>query len=274
MPGVEYVTHVTPEDGSGLTLAKELEATVREYDMPLKVIGMDGCPLNTGPHTGAIRMLELFLGLPHQWVICGLHLNELLWWHILCTADGGTSGPDRLIGPVGSLLHKDVWTKAVVKFAPIPGKVPTVPPEVVKKLSRDQYLADLYSQAVQSGDMPDELVNMTIGPLVKSKWITCGVRVLCLYTRTKKPGKGLKRLVRVVLCEATDYQTGQNVLNRNTFWAHPENITISMMGDEDKEVRRQAVKRAREEFDPANHPRQFIAPQVDFTATSSTKMVD
>ncbi len=68
-------------------MAKELEATVREYEMPLKGVGMDGCPVNTGTHTGAIRMLELLLGLPLQWVICGLHLNELLWWHILFTAD-------------------------------------------------------------------------------------------------------------------------------------------------------------------------------------------
>ena len=115
---------------------------------------MAACPVNTCPHTGAIRMLELLLGFPLQWVICGL---QLLWWHII------------------------------------------FPPEVVKKLSRDQYVAYLYSHAVQNGNMPDMLVNMTIGPLVKSLWINCGVRVLCLYTRTKKPGKGLVRLVKVVL---------------------------------------------------------------------------
>ena len=310
MPGAEYVTHVTPEDGTGLTLAKELESVVRQYEMPIKVIGMDGCPVNTGAHSGAIRTLELLLGHTLQWMICGLHLNELLWWHILLSADGGTSGPDRLSGPIGSLLHEDVWTQPVAKFAPIPGKVPTVPEEVVTKLSRDQKLAYRYSHAVQSGIMPDDLVNQTIGPLVKSRWITCGVRVLCVYTRTKKPSKGLVRLVKVVLnlyfpgwfryrhhshiqdgsrnfyylvtltcdlSEADDRMTAQEVLSRNSFWAHPENVTISMMGDEDREVRRQAVnwvKRARAEFDPTNHPRQFFTPKVDFSATSYTKMVD
>ena len=87
----------------------------------------------------------------------------------------------------------------MVKFLPVPGKVPNLPPEVVEKLSRDQKLAYLYSHAVQSGVMPDSLVNQTIGPLVKSHWLTCGVRVLCLYTRTKKPSKGLNRLVKVLL---------------------------------------------------------------------------
>ena len=178
------------------------------------------------------------------------------------------------------------------------------------KLSRDQKLAYHYSHAVQSGIMPDDLVNQTIGPLVKSRWITCGVRIRCVYTRTKKPSKALLRLVKVVLClyfpgwfqyrhhshiqdgsrnfyylvelthdlpEATDCQTAQEVLNRNSFWAHPENIVLSMMGDEDREIRRQAVtwvKRARQEFDPASHPRQFLPPQVDFTANNYTKMVD
>ena len=172
----------------------------------------------------------------------------------------------------------------MAKFAPIPGKVPTLPQEVVKKLSRDQYLAYMYSHAVQSGVMPDELVNQTIGPLVKSRWITCGTRILCLYTRTKKPSKALKRLVKVALSlyfpgwfryryhthiqdgsrnyyylleltrdlpEAADCQTAQEVLNRNSFWAHPENLVVSMMGDVDEEVRREAVnwvKRAREGF--------------------------
>ena len=87
----------------------------------------------------------------------------------------------------------------MVKFLPVPGKVPNLPPEVVEKLSRDQKLAYLYSHAVQSGVMPVSLVNQTIGPLVKSRWLTCGVRVLCLYTRIKKPSKGLNRLVKVLL---------------------------------------------------------------------------
>ena len=40
MPGAQFLTHVTPEDGCGVSLAKELEAVVRELDMPIKVIGM------------------------------------------------------------------------------------------------------------------------------------------------------------------------------------------------------------------------------------------
>ncbi len=72
---------------------------MQEYQMPLKVIGMDGCP----PHWSHQDAVTLRL----QWDISDLHLNELLWWRILAAVDGGTSGP------IGSHLHEDVWTKAV-----------------------------------------------------------------------------------------------------------------------------------------------------------------
>ena len=100
--------------------------------------------MNTGIHTGAIRKVETQIGDVVQHVICGLHMNELVWWHILCHTDGVTKGPDSLSGPVGSTL-------SVVSFQPLPGKVPEMPDEVVKELSRDQQLAYHYAHAVQSG---------------------------------------------------------------------------------------------------------------------------
>ena len=47
--------------------------------------------------------------------------------------------------------------------------------------------------------MPDRLAGQTIGPLITSRWVTCGVRVLCKYTRSKKPSKALIRLTKVVV---------------------------------------------------------------------------
>ena len=112
---------------------------------------MDGCSVNTGIHTGAIRKVETQIGDVVQHVICGLHMNELVWWHILCHTDGVTKGPDSLSGPVGSTLSVDIWLEPVVSFQPLPGKVPEMPDAVVKELSRDQQLAYHYAHAVQSG---------------------------------------------------------------------------------------------------------------------------
>ena len=91
--------------GTGLSLSKELVAVVRENDMEVKVIGMDGCSVNTGIHAGAIRLTELELGYAIQWVICGLHLIELVFWHILSEVDGVTKGPNQLSGPEGQHIH-------------------------------------------------------------------------------------------------------------------------------------------------------------------------
>ena len=50
-----------------------------------------------------------------------------------------------------------------------------------------------------------------------------------------------------------------------------------MICDGREEVRRQAVmwiKQARDNFNPADHPRQFVPPDVKFEASDYTKMID
>ena len=67
--------------------------------------------------------------------------------------------------------------------------------------------------------------------------------------------------------EKVDMAIAQKVLQGNSYWAHAENLTISMLCDEREEVRRKAalwIMKARREFDPAQHPRKFIPPAVNF----------
>ena len=113
---------------------------------------MDGCSVNTGIHTGAIRITELMIGDPVQHAICGLHLNELVFWHILSKVDGVTKGPESFSGPVGSTLSQDIWKDPVVSFKSIPGKVAVLPEKIVKDLSRDQLLIYRYAMAIQTGN--------------------------------------------------------------------------------------------------------------------------
>ena len=147
--------------------------------------------------------------------------------------------------------------------------------------------------------MPDELVGQTIGPMCSSRWNTTGTRIMCKYTRTARPTKGLIRLTRAVLnlylpgwfkfktsphiqdgsrnyfylvhlsnkLVGEDKLIAQKVLQDNSFWAHSENLVISMLSDQREEVRRNGVlrvMRARREFDQETHPRQFIPPLVNF----------
>ena len=96
-PGNRYLTHITPDPGTGVAISKELVAVVREKDIKLEVLGMDGTPVNTGIHNGVFRLLELELGYPVQHVVCLLHLNELHLRHYFIKIDGTTSGPGSLI---------------------------------------------------------------------------------------------------------------------------------------------------------------------------------
>ena len=147
--------------------------------------------------------------------------------------------------------------------------------------------------------MPDGLAGRVIGPMIKSRWLTTAIRLLACYTRTRKPSKAMIRLVHFTVnvyfpawfqykwrphiqdgsinffyvitlsrkLEDRDRLIVERVLQENAYWAHPENIVLSMLWDHREVVRRKAVlwiMKARTEFKKESHPRQFICPKVDF----------
>ena len=82
----------------------------------------------------------MFLGVPLQWDICLLHLNELPLWQIFMKIDGTTKGPDKFSGAIGSQLNGYVSKWGVAKFRPIPNpKFVILDNEVIDDLSTDQY---------------------------------------------------------------------------------------------------------------------------------------
>ena len=115
-PGGKYMTHLTPPDGSGKTLAIELAAVIRERGIEAKVVGMDGCSVNTGVNNGAMRLLELDLGVPLQRVVCGLHLNELLWCITVQFGAPMVSGNYCVTGLL-RILHSTVLYLALKKLS-------------------------------------------------------------------------------------------------------------------------------------------------------------
>ena len=78
-PGGEYVTHVTPSGSTGKEIAKkiakEIVSVVRERNVKLRVLGMDGCSTNCGIQRGVFRCVEVELGEAVQHVVCLLHCN-------------------------------------------------------------------------------------------------------------------------------------------------------------------------------------------------------
>src|SRR5271156_5237745 len=91
----------------------------------LTAVGCDGTNTNTGKHRGTIRLLELELQKPLQWLVCQLHANELPFRHLLIHRDGSTSGPRGFSGPLGKQFAGCEKLPLVV-FAPIDDDLPNM----------------------------------------------------------------------------------------------------------------------------------------------------
>ena len=83
-PGAYYLTHLSQENETGRTIAKEVYMSIKKTKLAdkIKIIGTDGTACMTGKFNGFIRSLEELVNKPLQWVICLLHANELPLRHI------------------------------------------------------------------------------------------------------------------------------------------------------------------------------------------------
>ena len=63
-PAASYLTHFTPDSGSGRDIAREIVDIVCEKDLTLEVLGCDGTAVNTGENNGALRIVELDIDKP------------------------------------------------------------------------------------------------------------------------------------------------------------------------------------------------------------------
>jgi hypothetical protein len=116
---------VSPEDSTGRALANELVDSIQLYqsENAIKILGGDGCPVNTGRDNGAIHLCEIELKRPLHWAICLLHLNELIMKNFFKNLDGGTVGDVGFRGSLGKELTSLSRDRKLVDFEVIPGKL-------------------------------------------------------------------------------------------------------------------------------------------------------
>lgn len=205
--------------------------------------------------------------------MCLLHINELPFRHAFEVIDGKTTRPGTFEGSVGKMIQKDITSMPIVKFSPVNGNIQ----EISKSLSTDQkYLYDI-CLAVQLGVVPPKLASRSPGALHHARWLTRANRILRLYISTKTPSRSLQDLVKIILqiyapswfwikahpkaCEGSQnfwfmmhlvkssnidgklQAIMENVLLRNAYFAHPENILLSMMTDSRQDVRELALQK-------------------------------
>lgn len=306
-PGSKYIGHVTPSSGSASNIKKGIVAFLeKKADFSsLIAIGCDGTVVNTGKKNGAIRMLELYLKRPLQWLICLFHANELPLRHLLQHLDGPTSGPRGYSGPIGKALQASENSPATT-FLTIPSE--NLPALVPDDLSSDQkYLWDI-CQAVTTGVCSESLAQRNPGKLSHSRWLTAANRILRLYVSSNDVTRNLQILSEYIVkvyapvwfhiklkpsCvdgprhllnmikwsknfDKDVLEIINPVIQRNGFYAHPENILISMVTDESKLIRELGYRRLlriRQEVQD-DHIRFFTIPKINFDATDFVELID
>lgn len=104
-PGGNYLFHFTPNEATkGSTAAEQIAKSfvtwMREHgvDKTLKCIGGDSTNTNTGIWGGVFHQVEMMLGRPLNWLVCGLHINELPLRHLIVGLDGRTCSDTGFTG--------------------------------------------------------------------------------------------------------------------------------------------------------------------------------
>lgn len=303
-----YVGYVTPLQGTAKAIETSINALLSAKNIStvdLLAIGCDGTVTNTGKFNGVIRLFERRLQRPLQWIICMLHLNELPLRHLFDYLDGKTSGPSTYNGPIGKLLDK-CETRAVVEFESIPGQLPTLKPD---DLSTDQkYLFEI-TLAVITGSCAENLANKSPGKMSHARWLTKANRILRLYISTPTPSTNLIILAQYIvkvytpvwfqikthssckdgsrhlwkLIESSRFLSSalkaviDPVIQRNAYFAHPENLLLAMLTDGEKHIRELAARRilkARSSPTTGKLPRTFEVPELNVDAKSYIDLIN
>ena len=306
-PGSHYIGHITPISGSARNIAATMMDFFSERDIDLKdiiAIGCDGTAVNTGSKGGIIRVLEENIQRPLQWVVCLLHCNELPLRHLIEELDGETTGPVGFKGPIGKQLN-DCEKLPVTEYKKIPSENINTD---IRDLSTDQhYMLDIY-KAVSSGECDDSVAMRSPGKIAHSRWLTTANRIMRLFVATSDPSDNLIRITTYIMkvyvpmwydikrnhsiengakhvhqmitrsrsLDASTRQVTDQVIQRNAFFAHPENILVSMLSDERKFIRQLGYRRILNVLkkDISNSIRTFKVPKLNFEAEQYIDMIN
>lgn len=258
---------------------------------------------------GIIQYIERSFGVPVHWIVCLLHMNELPFRALFKHLDGETSGPKAFKGPIGKILA-GVNNIPVCKFKQVySDNLPVLPEDIIKDLSTDQQYLYEMCHAIQSGKCSSSLQNKSPGTLVHSRFLTTANATLRLYVSTKKPSKELQTLVKFIITvyaplwfqikwksnvadgpkhvfmmiKSIKENMPKNlqsllldVVQRNSYFAHSENVILSMLVNEESNVRNKAVNLIRQlrSVEQAKGIRKFMRPEINTDAQIYYEIVD
>lgn len=241
----------------------------------LIAIGSDGTSTNTGADNGIISKFEAHLNRPFHWIICLLHLIDLILRAVVSLYYGDTIGPGKYFGKINRDLQ-ECHTRPVVKFLKV--TLENMPHCVqsfdLSRLNSDQKFLFELSQAVDFGNVTNNIANRKPGDLYDPRWTTLAIRMLRLYMSTVNPSIqliGVVHFIQKVYVPCffwikcfPDWTEGPRHLHRilwfsrslpknafkaiydrvvyNSYFAHSENLLLSMITDSDVKIRRKGYE--------------------------------
>ncbi|ESN92905.1 hypothetical protein HELRODRAFT_165041 [Helobdella robusta] len=260
-PDSEYIGHLSIDSGKANTIEKSIVDFFEmkfEFRFSLVAIGCDGTAVNTGHKNGVIVLLEKHMKRPLQCL------------------DGTTTGRNGFSGSIGK------------RFA--------------------NCLDFKMCSAISAGTVSPNLAIKDPGKLTHFRWLTCTNRIFRLYIGTANPTENLKELVKFImkiyaptwfniktkssckyglihvfnmvkrclyLCDDLKNIVFKTV-QKNAFFAHPENILLAMLQDDAENIRELSLRRilkARKES-KGKKVREFKLPKLKIDASRCYDLID
>lgn len=303
-----FLGHVTAKPGKAHTKAEALISFMKQKSLldDLMVLGSDGENNNVGSTDGGINYhIEAIIKRPLHWFICLLHANELPLKNLIQKLDGNTTSGKTLSGPIGKAIM-NIVNPPIVRFKTFnDATLLTMPNDVYKKLSNDQKYLFRIVNALISGEFPDSLRNLKIGPYNQSRWVTTASRICLLYASTKKPCKNLqiftfyvvnvyapcwfqikknelaidgpKNLFFLIdktklLKDSKAQEIVKKCVQRNAFFAHSENVLLGQLASDNRAERYIAVHKILKirKRSVTEGVRRFKVPRINYEAETWT----
>ena len=276
-PGEVFLGVVYPEPATGAEVARLVYEKLKESSSEefLDIVGGDNTSSNNGHYNGAFRNMELLVNRPLQRNCCFIHFAELPARNLMSHYIGEKSGPSSRRGIIGEHLGQEVEKMDVIRFKAMPNpEFPSVPEEVIQKLSTDQRYFYLISQGVMSGEVAISVQHSKPGPHSDARWLNQFSRLLRVYVATPNPPQCLVRMVHYIIyvygpswllgkwnylmkdgpenylriamlqkkhCTAKELAIVEKNLLTNFYWGHEESVLMSMLCNQSKEEREHAV---------------------------------
>lgn len=312
-PKSYFIGHKTVERGNADAICNAIETILKDKEIPtrsIKAIGCYGTSTNTGDKGGVIRKLELRWNRPLQWLVCMLHMIELQLRALLTKCAITSTSPRELSGPIGKRLAS-CQNMPSVEFEPIGFEYNTEDLDAMSgSLSSDQrYMLDI-CKAISNSEVTPQLARRLPGPINQARWLTVANRILRLYVSEQNPSQNLRLLATYIIkvyapmhfeikknssivygpihiariislskyLPKLYFDRVKESISRNAFFAHPENVMLALLNDNNEEVRHKSwniilkTRNARRNAD-SQTLRIFVVPKLNFDCTDYKDLV-